>query len=261
MHKLLKLLVKPTDVQARALLAQKRQLQSGLFSMHAYFAFSQRMQKGLYLTEQSFLLTFMQAQTLGITETPETYFMIVPCLWKEETIENFSLWTYYKRKSKYFKAFSRHSKELLTHESNKRKFLLLFHLAIWWLTATQHRNYWGNFCSWLLSSCHLFSPDQDYWAPCMFWESKKSQETQMNTSHPGDFLLYLSKNTNRPSLGNCLEEYYHCEAYFMFIIKSISYTAVFTILKLSYCFCDYQSFFLWCYCNFEFQIPFQYSLS
>lgn len=83
----------------------------------------------------------------------------------------------------------------------------------------------------------------------------------MNTSHPGDFLLYLSKNTNRPSLGNCLEEYYHCEAYFMFIIKSISYTAVFTILKLSYCFCDYQSFFLWCYCNFEFQIPFQYSLS
>lgn len=91
MHKLLKLLVKPTDVQARALLAQKRQLQSGLFSMHAYFAFSQRMQKGLYLTEQSFLLTFMQAQTLGITETPETYFMIVSCLWKEETIENFSL--------------------------------------------------------------------------------------------------------------------------------------------------------------------------
>lgn len=50
--------------------------------MHAYFVFSQLIQRGFYETEESFLLSFMQAQTLGIRDTPETYFMIVPCLWK-----------------------------------------------------------------------------------------------------------------------------------------------------------------------------------
>lgn len=32
--------------------------------------------------KKAFYSHFMQAQTLGIRDTPETYFMIVPCLWK-----------------------------------------------------------------------------------------------------------------------------------------------------------------------------------
>lgn len=82
MHKQLKLLVKPTDVWARTLTTQKRQLKRGPFSMHAYFEFSQQMQREFFQIEQSSLLTFMQAQTLGIIDTPETYFVVVPCLWK-----------------------------------------------------------------------------------------------------------------------------------------------------------------------------------
>lgn len=52
------------------------------FSVQAYFVFNQLIQRGFCETEESFLLSFMQAQTLGIRDTPETYFMIVPSLWK-----------------------------------------------------------------------------------------------------------------------------------------------------------------------------------
>lgn len=58
---------------------------------------------------------------------------------KGETIESFSLWTDYKSKSKYFKGFSFHGKELPIHKSNKMKFLLLFHLPIQWHSYTTQR--------------------------------------------------------------------------------------------------------------------------
>lgn len=73
-----------------------------------------------------------------------------------------------------------------------------------------------------------------------------------------DFLLYLSKNANRQSLGNYQEEYYCYEAHSIFIIRSISSTALLIFLKLSYSFCDYQVFLR--YCNFEFKNTFPYSL-
>lgn len=72
-----------------------------------------------------------------------------------------------------------------------------------------------------------------------------------------DFLLYLSKNANRQSPGNYQEEYYCCEAHSIFIIRSISFTALLIFLKLSHSLCDYQRFL--CYCNFEFKISFLYS--
>lgn len=73
-----------------------------------------------------------------------------------------------------------------------------------------------------------------------------------------DFLSYLSKNANGKSLGNYQEEYYHCEAHSIFIIRSISSTALLIFLKLSHSFCDCQLFL--CYCNFEFKNSFPQSL-